>query len=175
MTREELDFLVNHGGKDGKIFYTHSGTQISLKEYAFINSFLREGDFVVAVKESGFKPSRGIEDEAHYKSTGKNLLSKPYIYEELCYRIEEMNKMAVADAGEILEYFTRVMRGEEKDQFNLDAPLSERTAAAKELAKRIIDIPNKASEADRAIKIELDWKRPDAERSAELPDSNTEN
>lgn len=171
MTRDELDYLVNHGGKDGKIFYTHSGTQITLKEYAFINSFLREGDMVVAVKEAGLKPSRGIEDEAHYKSTAKNLLSKPYIYEELCYRIEEMNSMAVADAAEIMAYFTSVMRGEVKDQFNLDAPLSERTAAARELAKRIIDIPNKASEADRAIKIELDWKRPDAECSSENADN----
>ena len=174
MTREELDYLVHHGGKEGKIFYTHAGTQISLKEYAFINSFLREGDIVVAVKEAGYKPTGNIEDEAHYKSRGKSILSKPYIYEELCYRIEEMNSSAIADAAEIFEYFTKVMRGEIKDQFQLDAPLSERTAAARELAKRIIDIPNKASEAERSIKIELDWKRPDAERSTELSDSNTE-
>ena len=75
------------------------------------------------------------------------------------YKLEELDKDSIADANEIMQYFTGVMRGEVKDQFGLDAPLSERTSAAKELAKRLIDIPNKASESENAINIVLDWKR----------------
>ena len=38
-----------------------------------------------------------------------------------------------------MRFLTSVMRGEVKDQFDLDAPLSERTNAAKEILKRNMD------------------------------------
>ena len=50
------------------------------------------------------------------------------------------------------------MRGEEKDQFGLDAPLAERTRAAQELAKRIIDTVNDADVAVPEIKVTLNWE-----------------
>ena len=51
------------------------------------------------------------------------------------------------------------MRGEEKDQFVLDAPLSERTAAARELAKRVIDLQLMAESnaSTPEVKITLNW------------------
>ena len=59
-----------------------------------------------------------------------------------------------------MEYFSSVMRGDIKDQFGLDAPLSERTKAASELAKRTIDIENRrAGEPDQLVAVKLDWKR----------------
>ncbi len=162
MTREDLEKLVRGSNNTTNVFYTKAGTKITLKELKFINEFMKEGDLVQAVKVAGFEPAGKIEDEAHYRTVGKRLLAKPYIYDEMVYRIEEMEKSAVADANEIMKYFTDVMRGDIKDQFGLDAPLSERTSAAKELAKRIIDVPMKATEEERAIKIVLDWKQPDA-------------
>ena len=58
-----------------------------------------------------------------------------------------------------MEYLTKVMRGELKDQFGLEASLSERTKAAQELAKRTIDIENKLKTSnktgDKEIKITL--------------------
>lgn len=42
----------------------------------------------------------------------------------------------IATAEDVLEYLTSVMRGEEKDQFGLDASLSDRTKAAELLGKR---------------------------------------
>lgn len=157
MTREDLEKLVRGSNNTTNVFYTHSGSKITLKEYKFINEFMKDGDLVSAVKVAGFKPAGDKEDEAHYRVVGKRLLAKQYIYDEMVYRLEEMEKNAIADATEIMSYFTNVMRGEIKDQFGLDAPLSERTSAAKELAKRIIDVPAKASEEERAIKIVLDW------------------
>lgn len=50
------------------------------------------------------------------------------------------------------------MRGEVKDQFGLEAPLSERTKAAVELAKRTVDLDNKLNgKADAVVEIKLDW------------------
>ena len=52
------------------------------------------------------------------------------------------------------------MRGEIKDQFGLEAPLSERTRAAQEIAKRTIDIENKLNgKEDNEIRITLDWAK----------------
>ena len=157
MTKEELEALVRGSNNTVQVFYTHAGSKLSLKEHKFINEFMKDGDLVSATKLAGFAPSCNKQDDAHYRAKGKALLSKPYIYDEIVYRIEEMDKTAIADANEILGYFTRVMRGDEKDQFGLDAPLSERTSAAKELAKRIIDAPAKATDEERSLKINLVW------------------
>lgn len=73
---------------------------------------------------------------------------------------EELKPETVATAQEVMSYFTAVMRGEVKDQFGLEAPLSERTRAAQELAKRTIDIENRqAGNSDQRIEIKLDWTR----------------
>lgn len=71
----------------------------------------------------------------------KNVEVNDYI-EEMLKTINENRKQelenAIANKEEILQYYTRVMRGEEKDQFDLDASLKDRTEAAKEI-KRSID------------------------------------
>lgn len=73
---------------------------------------------------------------------------------------EELEPETVATAQEVMSYFTSVMRGEVKDQFGLEAPLSERTRAAQELAKRTIDIENRQrGNADQVVEIKLDWTR----------------
>jgi hypothetical protein len=50
------------------------------------------------------------------------------------------------------------MRNEEKDQFGLDASLADRTNAAKELAKRTIDVDlRKQGLADNQFTVTLNW------------------
>ena len=83
--------------------------------------------------------------------------------EEISYRLSLVASKGGADANEVLQYFTAVMRGDVKDQFGLDAPLSERTSAARELAKRQIDALEKAQAKQKNIDmtIVLDWERPE--------------
>lgn len=159
MTQDELmaNFRRYTNYKD--LLVTANGHKISPKEHKFVNSYMINGDPAIAAKDAGYMP----KGNSTYQSIGKRLLRKEYIYEEILYRIDEMNKNSIADEQEVMQYFTAVMRGEEKDQFGLDAPLSERTSAAKELAKRIIDVPAKQSES--AIQINLNW-----ERTPALPD-----
>ena len=45
-----------------------------------------------------------------------------------------------------MEFFTKVMKGEIKDAFGLDPSLQDRLNAAKELAKRTVDINGKKEE-----------------------------
>ena len=51
-------------------------------------------------------------------------------------KLEQKQNSRIASQDEVLEYLTRVMRGEEKDQFDLDASLQDRTKCAELLGKR---------------------------------------
>ena len=156
MTKDELIRKIQGCHSSTQELYTNSGHKLTLKEHNFINSFMVNGDVALAAKDSGYELK---SENDSWKKIGNKILKRDYIYEELMYRLDELDKQAIADADEIMEYFTGVMRGEIKDQFGLDAPLSERTSAARELAKRLIDVPQKATENDKAINIVLDWKR----------------
>ena len=91
---------------------------------------------------------------------GNNVRQKSYIAQEIFYRKQQLiekNKDSICSAEELLTYLSKVVRGEEKDQFGLDIPISERTRAAVELAKRVIDLPNKTPTEAPKISITLDW------------------
>lgn len=51
-------------------------------------------------------------------------------------RIAPSIEKRIATADDVMEFLTRVMNNEEKDQFGLDASLSDRISAARELMKR---------------------------------------
>lgn len=133
-------------------FSTHDGHTLTPNEAKFINEYIKTGNGKQSVLNAGYKskaPSRYANE----------LLNKPYINNEIKYRLEQAKTDAIADANEVMEYLTKVMRGELKDQFGLEASLSERTKAAQELAKRTIDIENKLKTSnktgDKEIKITL--------------------
>ena len=65
----------------------------------------------------------------------KSIKGQNYIAE----RMAELDEEKVATANEVLEYLTSVMRGEVQDQFDLEPSLSDRTKAASELARRLVD------------------------------------
>ena len=71
---------------------------------------------------------------------GCKLLKKPnikkYIKERLKPIQEEEEKKAIADANEILEFITAVIRGEVKDQLGFETSVKDRLAASKMLADR---------------------------------------
>ena len=50
-------------------------------------------------------------------------------------KLAELEEARIADASEVLRYLTSVMRGEVKDQFDLDPSLQDRTKAAELLGK----------------------------------------
>ena len=139
------DFLKKVGMSQlNGVDVTHDGYPLSVKEAKFISLFIANGDVNKSLRESGL--------------TWKNLSGKDYITDEITYRLDQLKKESIADADEIMQYFTKVMRGEIRDQFGLDAPLSERTAAARELAKRIVDIEDDVDTAVPEIKVTLNWE-----------------
>lgn len=91
------------------------------------------------------------------KTEGCKLLTKPYIQKYIQDRLDSKEKNSIADATEVLEYFTRVLRGEEKDTLGFDASIKDRNKAGELLAKRYALFEDKTKEDDRPMpKIEIE-------------------
>lgn len=132
-------------------------TPLTALEQKFVTNYIRCGVAIQALKDTGIQ----LDNDTSYRNLAYRMLKQPNIKAEINRVItEELKPETVATAEEVMTYFTSVMRGEVKDQFGLEAPLSERTRAAQELAKRTIDIQNrKEGNADQLVAIKLDWSR----------------
>ena len=99
------------------------------KQQAFADYYIECGNATEAAKRAGYSENNVGENAA---KTLKNPNVSAYIAE----RMEEQTRKRVADANEVIEFYTAVMRGEVKDQFGLDASLSDRLKAGDSLMKR---------------------------------------
>lgn len=74
-------------------------------------------------------------------------------------KLNEKANDRIASQDEVLEYLTKVMRGEEKDQFDLDASLQDRTKCAELLGKRYLLFTDRIkadANVDTTIKVTID-------------------
>ena len=95
----------------------------------FCEAYLEKGNATEAAKIAGYS------EKTAYSQGGrllKDVECKAYIQE----RLNKAESKNIASADEVMRFLTRVMRGEEKDQFGLDASLQDRTKAGVELLKR---------------------------------------
>lgn len=114
--------------------YTNSGHTLTPLEQAFISAFIVCKNVSEAVRQAGYKSKRP-------EIYGRALLEREYIREEISYRLQQIEEAKIADASEIMRFYTSVMRGEVLDQFGIEASLDTRIKAANELAKHKIEIP----------------------------------
>ena len=147
---------------------------ITKKQSKYIDIFMDTNNMTQAYKEAGFKyvlpqyildtppgKKRNQREQEYICSRAKEIHALPQVQKELAKRLEIRRLEGSARAGEVMFFLSEVMRGHIKDQFGLDAPLSERTRAAVELAKRTIDLQNKLEGKENApnIQISLNWNR----------------
>ena len=99
------------------------------RQKAFADYYIELGNATQAAIKAGYS-----EDSA--RSIGSENLTKPDISAYIESRLAEIRAKRVADANEVIEFYTAVMRGEVKDQFGLDASLSDRLKAGNALMKR---------------------------------------
>lgn len=151
--------------------YTHTGEKLTLRESRFIEQVVLTNNPAEAYRVVFNKPvitvlSTDTEEQkrekertrAYCATKGAKLLSKPKIAAEVRYRLDKALEANIISVNEIYGYLSRVVRGEEKDQFGLDVSVSERTKAANELLKRFVDMPNKLEKSEpQEVKITLDW------------------
>ena len=99
------------------------------KQKAFADYYIECGNSTEAARKAGYS-------EKTSRSIGAENLTKPDISAYIAARMQAQNEARVASADEVLAFFSSVMRGEVKDQCGLDAALSDRLNAGKELMKR---------------------------------------
>ena len=101
--------------------------KLTPKQKAFADYYIETGNATEAARRAGYK-----KPNVQGSQNLDKLSVKSYIEE----RIKALDEKRIAKGEEVLQYLTKVMRGEEKDQFGLDASLQDRTKAAELLGKR---------------------------------------
>lgn len=109
---------------------------------------------------------------------GSKLLARQDVREYVDQHLAEIHKHTIAQASEIMEYFTAVMRGELRDEtvtpagtvVESEAKLSDRSAAAEKLARMIG--ADKWVDRER-IRIEDERLKLDRERAGEDSDAES--
>ena len=103
--------------------------KLTKKQKDFCEYYLQTGNATEAARKAGYSQNSA-------KSIGQQNLTKLAISEYIASRREEMDKRLIADTDEVLKFYSSVMRGEVKDQFGLEASLSDRLKAGDSLMKR---------------------------------------
>lgn len=99
------------------------------KQKKFCEYYIQSGNATDAARKAGYS------EKTANRIASENL-SKPDIAQYIAERIGDQDKTLVADADEVLQFYSAVMRGEVKDQFGLDASLTDRLKAGDSLMKR---------------------------------------
>ena len=99
------------------------------RQKAFADYYIQTGNATEAAIKAGYS-------EKTARSIGSENLTKPDISAYIKERLDGQSEKRVADANEVIEFYTAVMRGEVKDQFGLDPSLSDRLKAGDALMKR---------------------------------------
>ncbi len=101
--------------------------KLTEKQKRFIDYYVETANATESAKRAGYssKTAKNIGAE--------NLTKLNYFIQE---RLQQLKDNRIASQEEVLQFLTKVMRGEEKDQFGLDASLQDRTKCAELLGKR---------------------------------------
>lgn len=117
------------------------------KERIFADEYIKTTNATQSAIKAGY-----AENSASV--TGSKMLRKPKVRQYIDTVMNERSKNTIATADEVLEYLTKVMNGEEKDAFGLDASIADRTKAAELLGKRHMLFTEKVK-LDAEIEIDI--------------------
>lgn len=117
------------------------------KERIFADEYIKTTNATQSAIKAGY-----AENSASV--TGSKMLRKPKVRQYIDDVMEKRSKNTIATADEVLEYLTKVMNGEEKDAFGLDASIADRTKAAELLGKRHMLFTEKVK-LDAEIEIDI--------------------
>lgn len=103
--------------------------KLTPKQKAFADEYLICGNATEAARKAGYNPKSA-------RQIATENLAKPSISAYIAERQKQIEDSRIADVKEVMEFYSSVLRGEVKDQFDMDAALSDRLAAGRELMKR---------------------------------------
>ena len=110
--------------------------RLTQKQKAFADYYIETGNATEAAKKAGYS-------EKYLNTHASKMLRNATISAYIAERVRPTEEKRIATGDEVMTFYTKVMRGEIKDAFDLPPSLQDRLNAAKELAKRTIDIDRK--------------------------------
>ena len=102
---------------------------LNKRQKDFADFYIELGNATEAAIKAGYKKENAAKNATKLR---KNTNVSEYIEK----RMAELDAERIADQAEVLRFYTSVMRGQQKDQFGLEASLDSRMHAADSLMKR---------------------------------------
>ena len=136
---------------------------LTQRQLWFVQEYMKTNNITQSAIKAGYSPKTASVQ-------GSRLLTTVKVANYIEAINERLESEKIADIQEVMEYLSSVMRGEKKDQFDLDPSLSERTKAASELARRL-DVKAKNVNVDLAVTI-IDDIPEDAEIEDDLDEES---
>nr|DAG65331.1 MAG TPA: Terminase small subunit [Caudoviricetes sp.] len=103
---------------------------LNKRQIDFIQEYMKTNNITQSATKAGYSPKTAAVQ-------GCNLLKNVKVRNYIDAINERLESEKIADIQEVMEYLTAVMRGEAKDQFDMDVSIQDRTRAAGELARRL--------------------------------------
>lgn len=103
---------------------------LNKRQIEFVQEYMKTNNITQSAIKAGYSPKTASVQ-------GSRLLTNVRVQEYIEAINERLESAKIADIQEVMEYLTSVMRGEQKDQFDMDVSIQDRTRAAGELARRL--------------------------------------
>lgn len=107
------------------------GKELTPKQKAFADEYLTDLNGARAYKAV----YKSIKNDATARANASRVLTNANVKAYIAERMKEIQNEKTADLEEVIRFFSSVMRGEVKDQFDLDATISDRLSAGRELMR----------------------------------------
>ena len=118
---------------------------LNKRQLDFIQEYMKTNNITQSAIKAGYSPKTAAVQ-------GCNLLKNVKVRNYIDAINERLESAKIADIQEVMEYLTSVMRGEAKDQFDMDVSIQDRTRAAGELARRL-DVKSRNLNVECAVNI----------------------
>lgn len=114
--------------------------KLTAKQKKFCNEYIKSGNATDAAIKAGYSAKTA-------KQTGAENLSKPYLKSYIDAKMKEIESHKIADAKEVLEFYTKVLRGEVIEEVPMSTAdevivvkkkpsIKDKVTASKEIMKR---------------------------------------
>lgn len=103
--------------------------KLTPKQKKFCDYYIETGNASEAARRAGYS-------EKTARTIGQQNLAKRAIKDYISERMKNQDRERVASADEVIAFYTAVMRGEVRDQFGIEASLSDRLKAGENLMRR---------------------------------------
>ena len=135
--------------------------ELTEKQKRWAESYIKHFNASRACREAGYEGTEQAITKQGFRNV-RNANIQAYMREVLNYDKQREDERKIASMAEIMEFYSEGMRGNIKDQFGLDAQMSDRIKCANSLDK-ILQMAEKVKDEgkDEALTVEQYYGRDD--------------